>query len=454
MAMTVNAKDVASFPPDGRSRRHAVGVVDADRRRADWRIALSLIVVALLVRAVAAFLFANVGDNAQIWEYGRQGLCAFQTHGDLCMRARSGAAYASAYMPPLTSYLWLGLFHLFGPGAGAHTAYVALNVLIGALGPGLLYAFARDAGLGRLAAAAGALLLCLYPTFVFVSTTYHATNFTIALLLAFALMFARALRSGEPMAALLAGLLCGAAVLTRTEMLLVAAAAGLLLLWHHRARWRTAIRAAAALGIATACVVAPWTTRNQVVFERVIPVANASGYNMWKAFGPYARGSGNEVGTAPDSVAALEAIAASVPLGDAPGARYESRVQDAYAADTARFMARTGVAHLAALTAQKLALLWLFDWTDPLTHGLLYWAPWLLVNILALVGAWLMVKGRSERLDAAGAATVLLLLAVLTLSYAISGVHARYRMHLEPFLFLFAGTALQAMLAAIRRSRA
>ena len=452
--MTVNVNDVASFPPDGRSRRHAVGVVDADRRRADWRSALSRVVVALLARAVAAFLFADVGDNAQIWEYGRQGLCAFQTHGDLCMRDRSGAAYASAYMPPLTSYLWLGLFQLFGPGVGAHTAYVALNVLIGALGPGLLYAFARDAGLGRLASAAGALLLCMYPTFVFVSTTYHATNFTIALLLAFALMFARALRTGEPMAALLAGLLCGACVLTRTEMLLVGAAAGLLLLWHHRARWRTAILAAATLGIATACVVAPWTVRNQVVFERVVPVANASGYNMWKAFGPYARGSGNQVGTAPDSVAALEAIAASVPLGDAPGARYESRVQDAYAADTARSMARTGAAHLAVLTGQKLALLWLFDWTDPLTHGLLYWAPWLVVNILALVGAWLMVKGRSPRLDAAGAATVLLLLAVLTLSYAISGVHARYRMHLEPFLFLFAGTALQAMLAAIRRSRA
>ena len=195
------------------------------------------------------------------------------------------------------------------------------------------------------------------------------------------------------MAALLAGLLCGACVLTRTEMLLVGAAAGLLLLWHHRARWRTAILAAATLGIATACVVAPWTVRNQVVFDRVIPVANASGYNMWKAFGPYARGSGNQVGTAPDSVAALEAIAASVPLGDAPGARYESRVQDAYAADTARFMARTGAAHLAVLTGQKLVLLWLFDWTDPLTHGLLYWAPWLVVNLLALVGAWLMVKG-------------------------------------------------------------
>jgi 4-amino-4-deoxy-L-arabinose transferase-like glycosyltransferase len=450
MAMTVSAKDAAQFQPETRSGRRPI----AAGRQADWRIALCLIALALLVRSAAAVLLADVGDNAQVWEYGRQGLCAFQTHGDLCMFDRNGAAYASAYMPPLTSYLWLGLFHLFGPGVGAHTAYVALNVLAGALAPGLLYAFARDAGLGRIAAVAGALLLCMYPTFVFVSTTYHATNFTIVLLLAFALVFARALRSGGRMAALLAGLLCGAGVLTRTEMLLVAAAAGLLLLWHHRAHWRTGILAAATLGLATACVVVPWTVRNQIVFDRVIPVANASGYNMWKAFGPYARGSGNQVGTAPESVAALEAIAASVPLGDAPGARYESRVQDAYAADTARFMARTGIAHLATLTGQKLVLLWLFDWTDPLTHGLPYWAPWLVANLLALVGAWWMVRGRSERLDIAGAETVLLLLAVLTLSYAISGVHARYRMHLEPFLFLFAGTALQAMFAAFRRSRA
>ncbi|MEG3191458.1 glycosyltransferase family 39 protein [Lysobacter sp. D1-1-M9] len=417
-------------------------------------MALCLVTLALLVRTMAAFLLADVSGGASTWEYGQQGLCALQTDGDLCMRDRTGAPYASAYMPPLTSYLWLGLFSLLGDGAGARTAYIALNVLVGALGPGLLYLFARRAGLGRITAGAGALVLCFYPTFVFVSTTYHATNFTVALLLAFALILVRALRSGEILPALAAGLVCGIAVLTRSEMLLVGAGAGLLLLWRYRVHWRTALLSAAALAIGAALVVTPWAIRNYVVFERVILVANANDYNLWKAFGPYAQGSGNQVGTAPESLAAIDSIRDGVPLGDAPGARYENRVQDAFAEDTSRFMGRLGATHLITLTAQKVALLWLFDWTDPLTHGFLYWAPWLVVNALAVAGAFLMARGRSERLNADGAAIVFLLLAVLTFSYAISGVHARYRMHLEPVLFLFAGVALQALLAAVRRARA
>lgn len=429
-------------------RKFAADFTNGTAVRSDWRIALGLVLLALLARAGAAFLFADVSTDATIWEYGRQGLCAFQTGGDLCMRDRTGAPYASAYMPPLTSYLWLGSFSMFGDGTSARVAYIAMNVMTGAFSAGLLYLFGREAGLSRPACVSAGLLLCVYPTFVFVSTTYHATNFTIVLLLAFALMLARSLRSGAITTKLYAGLLCGACALTRTEMLLIGAGAGLLLVYRHRRQLRSAILSAAAFWLMAAAVVAPWTVRNYVVFERVIPIANANDYNMWKAFGPYAHGSANQIGATPESRVALESIIASVPLGDAPGARYESRVQDAFAADTARFTAQSDAGRLVRLTVQKVAALWLFDWTDPLTHGFLYWAPWLLVNTLVLVGLYLMAQGRAERMDFDGTATALLLLTMLTLSYAISGVLSRYRMHLEPVLFLFAGVALQALLSA------
>lgn len=418
------------------------------RAAALWRAILarpliSSFALALVLRAAVAWAFAQTAPGAQIWEYGEQGLCAVQTHGDLCLRDRTGAPYISGYMPPLTSYLWWFLFEVFGQRGGAHVAYVVLNVLVGALGAPLLQLFGRRVGLDKQASLIAAAILAIFPTFVFVSAGYHATNFTIAGALSLVVLLADAMRSKRLPLFLAAGVVAGLTALTRSEFVPIAAALALLILWRVRPL-RGALVSAVVFGIGVSVVIAPWMARNYVAFERVIPVANSQGYNLWKAFGPYSTGSGNQV----EIVARreIDATVAAVPLGDRPGDRYENRIQDAFAKETRLALAQRSLAGEAELAAAKAALLVAFDWTDPLTHRLEYWLPWLLLNGLAVAGVVALARGGWRKLDIESAAIASVLVLGMAGAYVISGVHARYRMHIEPFEMLIAAIGVLALL--------
>jgi 4-amino-4-deoxy-L-arabinose transferase-like glycosyltransferase len=415
-----------------------------------WALAL-LFVTALAARVAATPFLGDLSQSAGLWEYGEQALCAAQTGGDLCLRDQAGNAYASALMPPLTSYLWLGLFKLFGVGEAARIAYVALNILAGAACAPLLMLAARRMGMEPLPAFLSGALLAVYPTFIAVSTGYHATNFTILLTLAFVIVFMRAAETLGWANALLAGALAGLSVLTRNELLLVAAGSAALLVWIGRKRLAAGVRAAAALTIGVALVMSPWIVRNYVTFNHFIPVGAQAGYNLWIGFGPYARGSGNSLDNDPEARAAAAAIRARVAPGDSPEDRFEPRLQDAFLTEALPVIEQGGIGRIVSLTVQKFVLLWLFDWTDPITHSPAYWGPWLLAHVLALYGVTALWRRRATMLPNAILLT-LLFLAVFSFAYSVSSVFARYRMHMEPFIFLFSGlggAALLQHLAAI-----
>lgn len=407
-----------------------------------------LLALALAARAMAALLFGDFTPGGEIWEYGQQGQCAAQHHSDLCLWDSTRQPYASALMPPLTSYLWLILFNLFGVTSAAHAAYVVLNVAFGAACVPLMFAFARTAGLARGPASLAAAIVGFYPTFVFVASSYHATNFTIAFMLAFAILYLRAAKSLDWKTALLAGLFGGLAAMTRNELLLIAAAATLMLVWLGRKQIAAAIRSAAALTFAVGLVCAPWIVRNYETFHHFIPDGSQSGYNVWIGFGPYARGSGNALGQDAAANAAVGAIHHGVRPGDAPGDRFEPRLQAAFMDAAQPAIAEGGAGRIAGLAAERVALLWVFDWTDPLTHSVAYWLPWLIVQALALYGFLALVRGRAPPLSLEGGALIGLCLALFTLTYALTSIFARYRMHMEPFIFLLAAIGLWQALGA------
>lgn len=413
-----------------------------------------LFALALIARVIGALVFADIRPGVEIWEYGLQGLCAAQTGGDLCLRDGAGEPYVSALMPPLTSYLWLGLFTVFGIGPEALSAYVLLNVLIGAACAPLLFLLARELKLEPPAALIAGLILALYPTFVAVSATYHATNYTVALMLAFTILLMHATRSLNWRTALATGAIAGLAVLTRNELLLTAVGGVALLLWAGRRKLAPAARAAAALALGLALVMTPWIARNYAAFDRFIPIGAQAGYNMWIGFGPHARGSGNQLDNDPVSRAAAQAVRDSVRRGDAPGDRFEPRLQAAFLADAAPAIDQGGAGRLIALTAEKFAVLWAFDWTDPITQNPAYWAPWAIVHVLALYGLLALWRKRAAPIDWNGALMIVMFLGVFTLAYSISSVFARYRMHMEPFIFVFSALGAWTLLtrwAAVNR---
>jgi hypothetical protein len=409
-------------------------------RATDGTIALwTLFTVALLLRAVAALFTANIEWDVPIWEYGLQGQCAAELQRDLCLRDATGYPYVSALMPPLTSYLWMGLFNLFGVTGAAKAAYIFLNVLIGAACAPLLYVTARrmkvEAGPAFFAGA----ILAAFPTFVFISAGYHATNFTVALMLMFAIAFMRVANTFDWRWALAAGALGALATMTRNELILVAVGSGFLLLWAGRKQFGKAFAAAAAMGVAFALVMSPWIVRNYVAFDRFIPVGGQAGYNLWIGFGPYARGSGNDLDNNAEARAAAAAVRATVRSGDAPGDRYELRLQQAFLDDAMPVIEQGGLGRVVFLTAQKFTVLWLFDWTDPITHHPGYWLPWFIAHVLAIYGLYVLWRGRAPPMDWTAALLIVLFLGAFSFAYSISSVFARYRMHMEPFIFMFAG---------------
>jgi 4-amino-4-deoxy-L-arabinose transferase-like glycosyltransferase len=407
--------------------------------------------VALVLRVGALSLAGDISAGANIWEYGEQGLCAWRTGGDLCFYySPGGESYPSAYMPPLLSYTWLGLFDLFGDGPTARAVWLAGN-LAAALGcVALIFYLSLKLWPSRWAAFASATLFAAYPTFVFVTATYHQTNWAVLFLLAISAVAVKLAEGTRPLLyGALGGVLCGLAALNRSEMLIIGP-----VLIALGAAWRRSLPALVKAGLAGALVMvltlAPWTARNYEHFGQVIPAAHSTGYNLWKGFNPYTNGSGNlsEDPSGP-GFRARESIRASV----TPGPRYETRVQDAFMEVFKDDVRAASPGRLVRLTANKALLLWGFDWTDRETTGrLTYQLPWLGANLLAVIGLVAAWRWRRQ-VRIAPAAVYAAALCLLTAAYVATAVHARYRMHIEPYLFILAGIGAEALWARLRRGR-
>lgn len=418
--------------------------------------ARTLVMVALgvaLVLRVAAILFqGDVSPHANIWEYGGQALCALENGGQLCTyySAGGGVSYPSAYMPPMLSYFWLGLFQLFGDGSVARAVWLAANVAAALGCVALVYHLSLKLWPSRWAAFAAAILVATYPAFVAVTATYHQTNWAVLLLLAITAVAVQLAQGGSAAGhGVAGGVLCGLAALNRTEMLVIGPVLiALAVVWRRGAVAFFTIGLAGA--VAMVLTLTPWTLRNYDTFGRFIPTAQSTGYNLWKGYNSHTTGSGSQseaVGSA--GRAELISIAAAVPHGP----MYETRLQDAYLEAVRNDLQKASPQRLLGLTVTKVALLWGYDWTDKrTTASVVYIVPWLVVNFLVTVG--LIAAWRRRRdIRAAPAALCLTVLGLLTVAYSLTSVHARYRMHIEPYLFILAGIGVEALWVRIRRSR-
>ncbi|MFH1143232.1 MAG: glycosyltransferase family 39 protein [Candidatus Eisenbacteria bacterium] len=91
--------------------------------------------------------------------------------------------------------------------------------------------------------------------------------------------------------ALIGGVCIGLAAAARANALLLAPAAGLLILLCGSADRRRRLLACAALGAGCLLAVAPLTLRNYVVAREFVPLTTTGGRNFWKGNGPEANGT-------------------------------------------------------------------------------------------------------------------------------------------------------------------
>ena len=189
--------------------------------------------------------------------------------------------YATAFVPPvvpwLTSLLYKAVGHSF-------PAAVFMQCVIGALVPLLLAAFAR-ATVGSSVARIAMWLAVVHPLLVFFSGYLLTETTFCAMLLVAMLASVEWLKTPRRARALGAGLLWGAAALTRPTALplplLVAAWAWVPLGLTTGASERARQLAVLALGVVL--VVAPWTLRNAGALHAFVPITSGGGRSLLDA---------------------------------------------------------------------------------------------------------------------------------------------------------------------------
>lgn len=252
------------------------------------RWALVIFVVALVLRLLFVELttITPVSDSARYLEHAQ--------------RLLAGEGYVnrhhvrSAFTPPgypffLAGGLWLS-------GDSIHFVLLVQAVL-GALCAVLTFLVGVRLFELRIAATAG-ILLAVSPTAIVYTGELLTEVLTTFLMFAFFwLVQGIATQQQRPDAPLWltafgAGLLLGAALLVRPAVLAFCVGIGIWwLLWKPaalRSKWLLAV----GLALGVMVIVAPWSARNYLVFDRFVPFATNGGYNLMLGNNPQARAGG------------------------------------------------------------------------------------------------------------------------------------------------------------------
>ena len=202
---------------------------------------------------------------------------------------------ATAYFPPAYSFVLGAVFWVVRhtplpddlPAAG-----LALNLVLGVASVALVYRlgarlFDRTVGL------AGAALVAVCPSLVFYTGVFFSETLFVFLALAALVVLAdheRALGRWPAARLVVFGLLVGVASLTRTIGLVMLVAL-VVAAWAGGAGPRAALGQGAIALAAALVTIAPWTVRNALVMDAVIPIATNTGPDLCIGHNPDATGA-------------------------------------------------------------------------------------------------------------------------------------------------------------------
>lgn len=172
--------------------------------------------------------------------------------------------------------------------ASVPTSVKVVQSILGGLGIVLVAALAGRFA-GPRASWIAAAIAAVYPPLIWISAYAFSEALFWPLGLLVAWLFDHALRRPSQWLwlGLAVGALTGGAILVRAAMLLFTGVAGLWLLSSRR------LALAAAFGLGTALVLAPWAIRNQQHHGRFVLVASEGGVTFWTGNHPLASGDGD-----------------------------------------------------------------------------------------------------------------------------------------------------------------
>jgi 4-amino-4-deoxy-L-arabinose transferase-like glycosyltransferase len=243
---------------------------DAARDRRTWLTVGAVLLVALAVRVGFVLVTHDLALHNDPADYQRLATNVANGHGfgPTVLAAGGGP---TAFRSPLYPFLLGMLYDVIGVHVtAARLVQAALGTLTVALiGLTAYRMFGRRVGLVAAAVAA------VYPPFLLVGGSLLTESIGLPLFLGALLLALEQRRRGRGVRwAVGAGVLLGLGILARENFVVLLLPLGLLM-WTRRTRW-----AVAAFAVAAVAVVAPWTIRNAVRMDALIPVSDTSGY-VW-----------------------------------------------------------------------------------------------------------------------------------------------------------------------------
>ena len=292
------------------------------KRRFSWmsrnpRACLGVILaLALLVRLAALPAtsgYEPIYDSADYDRHARS-IAAGDGYPEALIGAVDGP---SAFRPPAYPFLLGAVYAIAGNESGVEAGRI-LGALLGVCTVALIFLLTRELG-GTRAGLIAAGIAAVFPPLVLIHLALISESLFLLLEVGALLCVLHARKSSGIGWAMAAGALCGLASLTRGNGLLLVLVAALAV-WTVRPRLSArAVAAPIALSAVAALVVAPWTIRNAVVFDKPVLVSTQNGYGMAGAFNDEARTGSDSPSTwiLPELTSRYEGVLARTDLNEA-----------------------------------------------------------------------------------------------------------------------------------------
>jgi acetyltransferase-like isoleucine patch superfamily enzyme len=244
-----------------------------------WRRQLVFILVLGLALRLGVILLAPLPSHEGVTHYDDN------RYDALAWSVAQGNGYRNTFGqpeikdPPLLPLVSACLYRVFGHH---RIAVYLLQVMLSVITVALLFLLAEEL-VGRDAAFLAAGLTTIHPDLIVYTNLLLTETLFIFLLCAAMLVWVRTIRRPTVPRWAMTGDLLGLAALTRplAQLLVVLVVAVTIVLWRSAPRPRYQVKMLAACLLAFLVTIAPWTLRNHLVFDRLVPITTGSGIALW-----------------------------------------------------------------------------------------------------------------------------------------------------------------------------
>lgn len=211
---------------------------------------------------------------------------------------------------PLYPYLLATIMAISGSFRATVFVMIGLNIIVSLSTACLIYWFCNKHFSERIALLACA-VFTFYPTQVYYAADGTPTVLYQLMLLGTFMTTYSLYEHTTNRNALAWGGMIGISALSYSMVLGVSPLLAVFILFADRGKHLGARLGVIAIGAATALLIClPWTIRNYCVHQRIVPIRDQAGTNLWWGNGPYATGgiidlAGNELGVFPSEIASV-----------------------------------------------------------------------------------------------------------------------------------------------------